>query len=87
MIGKRRRKAKYKKRYETVQAYYDTVKATNEVCLKKIEKLEEQKEQYQIDNKELKRNLKTKENRIDKLLDNIVDLNDDKNKLDEKILD
>ena len=46
MIGKRRRKAKYKKRLETVSAYYDTVKAANDLNIKEIEKLEGQKEKY-----------------------------------------
>ena len=39
MIGKRRRKAKYKKKYEKVSAYYDTVVAANDLNLKEIEKL------------------------------------------------
>ena len=40
MIGKRRHKAKYKKRYEKVSAYFDTVQAANKINLEEIKKLD-----------------------------------------------
>lgn len=46
MIGKRRHKARYKKRFEKVSAYYDTVVATNDLNLKEIVKLEEKRVKY-----------------------------------------
>ena len=46
MIGKRRRKAKYKKKFEKVSEVYDTVKVANKGHLKEIEKLEGEKFQY-----------------------------------------